>query len=158
MDSAERAEGQSLLSRISNEIVSAQKRYWGKGPLAAKSYMFDDMLFVVMIDGLTTVERTMLDFGHQDLVRAFRQTFENELTGKLTGLIEDLTGRKVLTYQSQIMFGPDRVVEMFVFDRVADDDVRAATAVGQTSQGDVGAATDEAALDEEPDASDQRRS
>ncbi len=109
-------DGQSLLSRISTEIVRAQKEFFGKGPTQAKSYFLDDMLVIVMKGGITTAEQTMLDFGEEDKVRDFRQTFENQMTHKLTGMIEDLTGRKVLTYQSQIMFAPDRVVELFVFD------------------------------------------
>jgi uncharacterized protein YbcI len=73
----------------------------------------------------------MMDFGETDQVRAFRQTFENQMTGRLTGMIEELTGRKVLTYQSQIVFGPDRVFEIFVFDDQAPADSLAATAEGQ---------------------------
>jgi uncharacterized protein YbcI len=38
------------------------------------------MLIIVMRGGLTTAEQTMLDFGHPDLVRQFRQLFENEMT------------------------------------------------------------------------------
>ena len=147
MSAPEERDGGHLLSRISNEIVRAQKRYWGKGPTKAKSYMFDDMLFVVMQGGMTVAEETMIEFGQTDLVRQFRQTFENEMTERLTGLIEDLTNRKVLTYQSQIMFGPDRVVEMFIFDDAASEGARSATAEGQVSDGEIGAATDEDALD-----------
>jgi uncharacterized protein YbcI len=132
--------GQSLLAQISNEIVRAQKEHWGKGPVGAKSYMFDDMLFVVMHGGLTTAEHTMLAFGEEDLVRQFRQTFENRITAHLTGIIEELTDRKVLTYQSQILFDPDRVVEMFVFDSPGPSAPRAATAEGQVSVGSVGEA------------------
>src|SRR5215210_2013913 len=106
------AEG-TLLSRISNEMVSAMKHYYGKGPVQAKSYMLDDFLVIVMRGGMLPVERTMLDAGRQDLVRHFRQEFENEMTGRLTGMIEDLTGRNVINYQSQVMFDPDIVVEMF---------------------------------------------
>ncbi len=150
MDAEEVAEGQSLLARLSNEMVRAQKRHWGKGPVGAKSYMFDDMLFIVMRGGMTTAEQTMIDFGQRDKVRDFRQTFENEMTQRLTDMIEDLTGRKVLTYQSQILFDPHVVIEMFVFDSPAHEGVRAATAEGQLSQGEVGEATDEDALS--PDA------
>ncbi len=75
------------------------------------------MLVVLMRDGLTTAEQTMLDFGHPDLVRQFRQIFQNAVTERLSGLIEDLTGRKVLTYQSQVLFAPNLVCELFVFDR-----------------------------------------
>lgn len=126
-------QGGSLLARISNEFVTMQKEYWGLGPVQAKSYMMDDLLLIVMRGGMTTAERTMLDFGQEDLVRSFRQTFENEMTQKLTGKIEQLTGRKVLTYQSQVLFDPFVVVELFVFEEAASagDQEIVATAKGQ---------------------------
>ncbi|HET6172462.1 MAG TPA: DUF2294 domain-containing protein [Gaiellales bacterium] len=107
----------SLLRRLSTSMAAMQKAAFGKGPISTKSYMFDDMLLIVMREGLTQAERTMLDFGRHDLVREFRQQFENEMTRRIVDMIEELTARKVLTYQSQIMFDPDVVVEMFVFDR-----------------------------------------
>jgi uncharacterized protein YbcI len=126
-------QGGSLLARISNEFVTMLKEYWGLGPVQAKSYMMDDLLLIVMRGGMTTAERTMLEFGQQDLVRSFRQTFENEMTQKLTGRIENLTGRKVLTYQSQVLFDPFVVVELFVFEEEATAGAReiVATAKGQ---------------------------
>ncbi len=142
--------GQSLLSQISDEMVRAQKGFFGKGPTAAKSYIVDDLLIIVMRGGLTTSEKTMLEFGKADLVRQFRQIFENEMTGRLTDMIQRLTGRKVLTYQSQIMFDPDLVVEIFVFDSTASDEIRAATAEGQTDDPAIGEAGDEHALDDVP--------
>ncbi len=143
----EEQHGQSLLARISNNMVRAQKEFFGKGPTHARSYILDDMLIIVMRGGLTTAEQTMLDFGHPDLVRQFRQLFENEMTERLTDMVERLTGRKVATYQSQIMFHPDVVVEMFMFDRVADDAPRAATAAGQIDDDGTGEATDQDALE-----------
>jgi uncharacterized protein YbcI len=130
---AEHAEGQSLLARLSTEMVRAQKQFYGKGPLQAKSYFVDDMLFIVMKGGMTTAEKTMLEFDEEDLVREFRQTFENRMTERLTGMVEEVTGRKVLTYQSQIMFDPDRIVEMFVFDDRVKPELIRATAEGQLS-------------------------
>ena len=140
--------GQGLLARISNEMVRAQKEFFGKGPTQAKSYLVDDLLFIVMRGGLTTAEKTMLAFGRPDQVRQFRQLFENEMTERLTDMIEGLTGRKVLTYQSQVLFDPDIVVEMFVFDSAASEQARAATAAGQTTDDSIGEATAEDALDD----------
>jgi uncharacterized protein YbcI len=142
----DRDAGQSLLARISTEMVRALKEHFGKGPVEAKSYFLDDMLLVVMKGGLTTAEKTMLDFDEPDSVRDFRQAFENRMTDHLTQLIEDLTGRNVVTYQSQIMFDPDRIVEIFVFDDTADEALVRATAegqlrgepVGEVAAGDVG--------------------
>jgi uncharacterized protein YbcI len=139
--------GPGLLARLSNEMVRAQKEFFGKGPTSAKSYILDDLLIIVMRGGMTTAEHTMLQFGHQDQVRHFRQLFENEMTERLTGMVEDLTGRKVATYQSQVMFNPDVVVEIFIFDEPGDERVRGATAQGQLEDDDTGEATDEDALD-----------
>ena len=140
--------GGALLARISNEMVRAQKEFFGKGPTQAKSYMLDDMLIIVMRGGMTTAEKTMLEFGNEDQVREFRQLFENSMTERLTEKMENLTGRKILTYQSQVMFDPDVVVEMFVFDSEGSSDAIEATAEGQLGAHEMGRATDEDALDE----------
>jgi uncharacterized protein YbcI len=139
--------GGELLSRISNEMVRAQKEFFGKGPTKAKSYMLDDMLLIVMRGGMTTAEQTMLEFGHQEQVRQYRQLFEDSMTERLTSKMEGLTGRRIINYQSQVMFDPDIVVEMFVFDSEGSSDAIEATAEGQVRDDDAGAATDEEALD-----------
>jgi uncharacterized protein YbcI len=107
---------QSLLAKISTEVVRTLKDSFGKGPLKAKSYLLDDFLIVVMRGGVTVAEQTMLDRGHGDLVRNFRQTYQNELGAELVAKVETLTGRKVVTYQSQILFDPHIVMEIFFFD------------------------------------------
>jgi uncharacterized protein YbcI len=89
-----------LLAQVSNAVVQTMEEFFGQGPTRAKSYMLDDLLLVVTRGGLTRAERTMLDFGHPDMVRGFRQLFENEMTDRLISTMEDLTGRKILTYQS----------------------------------------------------------
>jgi uncharacterized protein YbcI len=111
----DRPVGGDLLVQLSNMMVQEKKKCFGKGPVNAKSYMVDDLLFVVMRGGMTTAERTMVELNREDQVRAFRQAFQNEMTEQLTGKVEELTGRTVLTYQSQVMFEPDILVEMFVF-------------------------------------------
>jgi len=141
--------GGEMLARLSNEMVRAQKKFYGMGPTEAKSYLVDDLLFIVMRGGMTTAEKTMLDFGQQDLVRQFRQTFENEMTKRLTDMVEEITGRSVCTYQSQVMFDPDVVVEMFVFDQSGSADARGATGRAQLDDDPAGGeATDQDALDQ----------
>src|SRR5215213_10972374 len=109
--------GQSVLSKISTEIVRTLKESFGKGPVKAKSYMLDDFLLVVMRGGITVAEETMLERGHGDLVRTFRQTYQNEMGDTLVAKIEALTGRTVVNYQSQVLFHPHIVMEVFFFDR-----------------------------------------
>jgi uncharacterized protein YbcI len=107
----------ALLSELSNEMVRIQKKFWGRGAVEAKSYLFDDFLLIVMRGGLTVAEESMLAKGHQDEVRAFRQTWQNDMRPILTAMVQERTGRHVVNYQSQVMFDPDVVVEMFMFGR-----------------------------------------
>lgn len=133
-DATAALQGHELLSRLSTEMVRMQKEYYGRGPVSAKSYMLDDLLVVVMRGGMTTAERTMLDLGRSDVVRTFRQEWQNEMGERLIGKVEGLTGRRVVTYQSQVMFDPDTIVELFVFDDAAPESAVVATASDQLDQ------------------------
>jgi uncharacterized protein YbcI len=113
--------GTGPLSRISTDMVRAQKKYFGKGLDEAKSYMLDDFRLIVMRGSRTGAESTMLEFGQEDRVRDFRQHFENQMTTRLIGMVEELTGREVLGYQSQVIFEPEVVVELFFFDEDAEE-------------------------------------
>jgi len=130
---------ESLLAAISREMVRAMKQYYGRGPTRAKSYLLDDLLFVVMRGGALQSEKTLLEAGHGDTVREFRQKFENVMTERLVGTVEQLTERKVVTYQSQILFEPEVVVEIFVFDRPLGRDALEETAKALLAGGDAGA-------------------
>jgi uncharacterized protein YbcI len=116
MTAPESCDPPALLTRISTETVQAMKQHYGKGPVSAKSYLLDDLLFVVLREGITQAERTMLDAGHQNSVRRFRQGLENEMAQSLIEMIERLTGRRVINYQSQLLFDPDMSIKIFVFD------------------------------------------
>lgn len=133
----------SLLAQISNEMVRAQKTYFGRGPERVRSYILDDFLLIVMRGGLLPVERTMLEGGKHDMVREYRQAFENEMAGTLIGKMEELTGRTILTYQSQILFDPDIVVEIFFFDQTGTSEQIRATVEAQLKDESLGEASEE---------------
>lgn len=118
------------------------KTYYGRGPTKAKSYLMDDLLFIVMREGITQAEETMLSAGKGDEVQAFRRQFEKIMAERLVGTIEQLTDRKVLAYQSQILFEPPMVVQVFVFDKPLERPVIEETARAVLIP-DVGVATDE---------------
>ncbi len=125
-----------LLSAISREMVRALKTYYGKGPVKAKSYLMDDFLLVVLRDGLLVAEDTMIEAGFADSVRQFRQEFQNVMAERLIGTVEQLTGRKVVTYQSQVLFDPHIVCELFFFEDGAEPATRGLTGNQQDVDGD----------------------
>src|SRR3954449_8914776 len=114
-ETADEQGGPTVSAQISTEVVRTLKESFGKGPVKAKSYLLDDFLLVVMRGGMTVAEETMLARGHSDLVRQFRQAFQNEMRDTLVAKVEALTGRTVVNYQSQVLFDPHIVLEIFFF-------------------------------------------
>jgi uncharacterized protein YbcI len=103
-----------VLAALSNAMVQAKKQYYGKGPTKARTYVNDDYIFVVMEGGLTVSEETLLDAGHEGLVREYRLRFQEAMATTLKQEVASILNRPVLTYHSQIVFRPTRVFEIFV--------------------------------------------
>jgi uncharacterized protein YbcI len=111
------AEGDgSLRTAVANAMVGMKKQFYGRGPTAAKAWILDDYVFVALEGGLTRNEETLLAAGKQDLVRSYRLSFQETMGPTTIGAVEELLGRKVLTYQSQIVFDPPRAFEIFVLE------------------------------------------
>jgi uncharacterized protein YbcI len=106
----------SVLLEISNVVVGLKKQFYGRGPTKARTYINDNYVFTVLEGGLTRNEETLLDAGEDELVRSYRLRFQEVMTKTVTEAIEQVTGRKVVGYHSQIVFRPDRAFEIFVLD------------------------------------------
>jgi uncharacterized protein YbcI len=104
------------LAEVSNAVVGIFRECYGRGPTKAKSYIFDDYLVVVLEDILTTVEKTLVDNGHEDLVRRVRLTFQDTVKNRFIDAAEEALDRKVLSYHSQVTFHPARGIEFFVLE------------------------------------------
>jgi uncharacterized protein YbcI len=105
---------------ISNALVGLKKEFYGKGPVAAKTYFNDDWVFTVLEGGLTRNEETLLQAGEEALVRQVRLRFQEAVTQTICGAVEEIMGRRVLTYHSQVLFDPMRCVEMFLLAPLPD--------------------------------------
>lgn len=105
---------------ISNALVGLKKEFYGKGPVAAKTYFNDDWVFTVLEGGLTRNEETLLQAGEEALVRQVRLRFQEAMTQTICGAVEEIMGRRVLTYHSQVLFEPMRCVEMFLLGPLPD--------------------------------------
>ena len=106
----------SVRNAVSNAMVALKKRYYGKGPENARTYLNDNYVFCVLEGGLTRNEQTLLEAGQEDLVRNFRLAFQEAMTKPTTEAIGQITGRRVLSYHSQIVFDPTHGFEIFVLD------------------------------------------
>ena len=111
-----RGDAGEMRQSISNAMVAMKKQFYGKGPTKAKTFLNDNYVFCVLEGGLTRNEETLLEAGHETVIRDYRLRFEEAVAEATTGAVAKITGREVLTYHSQIVFHPTRVFEIFVLE------------------------------------------
>jgi uncharacterized protein YbcI len=106
----------TLSARVSQEVVRTMKDLYGRGPVAAKTYFCDEYIFCTMSGGFTRDEETMMRAGEHETVRDYRLKFQRVIAPELIRRVEEVVERKIIGYHSQVLFDPDRLVEIFVVD------------------------------------------
>jgi uncharacterized protein YbcI len=105
------------LAAVTNGIVQLFREYYGRGPDKAKSYILDERIVVCVLENtMTTVEQTLVENGHGDMVRQVRLTFQETMADRFTGTVEEAMGRRVAAYHSQLTLQPDMGFEFFVLE------------------------------------------
>ncbi len=117
----ERLTGGELQAALSNAVVRIMREFYGKGAARSRTMLFDEYVFVVLEDILTTAEMTLRNGGAGELVQRVRLTFEDIMTATFVGEVERLTGRTVVAYHSQVVLEPPSGFEIFVLDPGQDD-------------------------------------
>jgi uncharacterized protein YbcI len=97
---------------ICNAITGALKQSCGKGPTKVQAYNTHDDLAVVVQDMLTTLERTLVHEGHQQLVREARQVLIERVAKECRSTIEQATGRRVVGWQTEVNPSADRALTL----------------------------------------------
>ena len=107
----------NALQAISNGLVQLMAKSYGRGPTKAKTFILGDGYVVcVMHDVFTTAELTLIEAGEKDLVRRTRIAFQTALADQFKAVVSDALDRRVLTYQSQIVFDPPSCFEFFILE------------------------------------------
>jgi len=116
----EAVEPRSMSAQVSRVVVGTMKDLYGRGPVHAKTYFCDEYIFCTMSGGLTRDEETMVRAGEHETVRDYRLKFQRVVAPELIRRVEDVVGKKIVGYHSQVLFDPDRLVEIFVMDPVEE--------------------------------------
>jgi uncharacterized protein YbcI len=101
---------------LSNALVRIWKEHYGRGPTSARAVVDGNMVFVILQDGLTRNEETLLAAGRQQVVRDFRATFMDTMREHFNAAVSEITGRTVLAHEGQMTFEPTMTIEIFVLD------------------------------------------
>jgi uncharacterized protein YbcI len=113
---SERADRGALVSQLSREIVRLHARLYGRGPTKARSYLHREYAFCVLEEIFTTAERTLVETGSGAHVQDTRQRFQEAVEPEFRQIVEEITGRKVRVFLSQVNVDADLAVEFFLFE------------------------------------------
>ena len=103
-----------MRAAISREIVRLQAEYYGKGPTRAKTYIFEDLVVVVLEETFTRAEKTLAERGEGDAIQHIRRRFQQQMRENFTSVIEQATGRSVRAFLSETDIAQDVSVETFL--------------------------------------------
>jgi len=106
----------SQAQALSNAMTKMHRDKYGRGPNSVRTVMGHDHVICFLEDLYTPVERTLLDGGEVEAVRETRLAFQRTMEHEFRAAVEEITGRKVRAFLSQVTFDPDISVEVFVLE------------------------------------------
>lgn len=112
----EHDEHQGRLAAISREVVVLLKDLIGRGPTKSKTYIHDDCVLLLLREGHTKSEDTMLAAGERGAVAQHRVEISEMIRGPLIEVIERHVGRKVIGFMSSSQQEPDIISFVFVLE------------------------------------------
>ena len=99
---------------IGNAITRLHREHYGRGATTTRTVLSrnGDHVIVFLEDIYTTVERTLIDAGNKETVKETRQAFQMAMGERFSSAVEEeITGRKVIQFMSQVDFDPDMAAE-----------------------------------------------
>jgi uncharacterized protein YbcI len=101
---------------ISNAITKLQRDHYGRGPDSVRTVVGYDHVICFLENTFMPVERTLIDAGETDAVRETRLAFQRAMEPRFVNTVEEITGRRVRAFLSQVSLNPDISVEVFVLE------------------------------------------
>jgi uncharacterized protein YbcI len=101
---------------ISNAIAGLHRTHYGRGPTRTRTVMSSDYVICFLEEVYTPVERTLIDAGRFDTVRATRNAFQDTMREAFSDAVEVAVGRKVIGFLSQVHVNPDLSIETFILE------------------------------------------
>ena len=103
---------------IGNAISRLHRDHYGRGATTTRTIVQRNYAIAFLEDIYTPVERTLIDAGQEDAVKETRQVFQMAMRKRFSEAVEEITGRKVVAFMSQVHFAPDLAAEIFVLEPV----------------------------------------
>ena len=101
---------------ISREVVGLFKKYVGRGPTYARTYVHEDLVVTMLHDTMTRGEQTLKEEDEEEKLRELRKIFQGAFRDEAVSAVERATGRRVVAFLSDHAVEPDWSAEVFVLD------------------------------------------
>jgi uncharacterized protein YbcI len=119
----EPAERAYQATAVGNAITRLHRDFYGRGATTTRTVYQRNHIVAFLEDIYTPLERTLIDGGKHEDVKRTRQAFQLTMRGRFRDAVEEITGRKVIQFMSQVSFDPDIAAEIFVLEPGSTVDV-----------------------------------
>ncbi len=106
----------SVAADVSTRIVRLMSQYTGRGPTKARTTLNTNFVLVVLEDTLTRGERSLVAAGEVEAVRNHRRKFQDVMRPEAIAAIEEVTGRHVRTFLSDMDPEAGVSIELFLLE------------------------------------------
>jgi uncharacterized protein YbcI len=103
-----------LAADISTAVVHVFSEHTGRGPTKARTTIDGETVVVILQDGMTKAERSLVEAGREAEVLHLRRTFQETMRVDLIAAVERLTTSSVAVFMSANHVGPDTAAEIFL--------------------------------------------
>ena len=108
-------------SAVGTAITRLHRDHYGRGATITRTVFEKNFVVVFMEDIYTPVEKTLLADGRRDDVKNTRQLFQMAMRNDFVNAVEEITGRTVIQFMSQVAFEPDMAAEVFVLQPTGEE-------------------------------------
>jgi uncharacterized protein YbcI len=113
-------DGEVAKEEIAREIVKVHQESYGASAQKVQVALHDDFIAVILDLDLTQAERTLVERGNGDSVKATREAFQEAIEPTFTAIVERAVGKRVIGFASRTIVGPNGSWSIEAF-RLADD-------------------------------------
>jgi uncharacterized protein YbcI len=117
----ERSERGRQAAAVGTAITRLHREHYGRGATVTRTVFQRNYVIAFLEDIYTPLEKTLLKNGRYEEVKQTRQLFQMAMQADFAAAVEQITGRKVIQFMSQVAFDPDMAAEIFVLEPEADD-------------------------------------
>ena len=109
-----------LESEISEAVIRFEIEYMGRGPEETKTYLVDDMVLVRLRGVMTPAEKQLAEADHdargRGLIKQMRMELLEKSRAPIQAIIEDITGRKVISLHHDVSTLAGEQIILFTLD------------------------------------------